>query len=264
MLKRLNELYTKLEITTDPVEREKLQRQIQYLEIVIKRELKNYIDKMPMSEIEKLNRAYNLSEYNTMDEIKKALFAKLNIHTADNAAKYKQRIVISKLVVELAKKHNITMEKEQEFNETLLNLLKKINAHNLRNIAGYRQYEELDYITASIWWNEFYQHNKADKEFTSRIKEEYSEKVVSAEGKAYESLVNFFKDKLTSFELELLIMLIAQKALRPDFAMPNGGLTLRFQDLNFYDQYINPNEQVKVDTQDIKDGLEGISNVPKR
>ena len=38
MLKKLNELYKQLEITTDPVEREKLQRQIQYLDIVIKRE----------------------------------------------------------------------------------------------------------------------------------------------------------------------------------------------------------------------------------
>ena len=264
MLKKLNELYKQLETTTDPVEREKLQRQIQYLEIVIKRELKNYIDKMPMSEIEELNHAYNLSEYNSIEEIKKALFTKLNVVTYENPNRITKKATIARLVVELAKKRDISIKTEQDFNEALFGLLKKINAHNLRNLPNYLPYEQLDYVTNSIWYNDVYKHEAADKDFVATIKEEYSERVVSAEHKAYESLVSFFKDKLTTFELELFIMLIAQKALKPNHASKDGGLMVRFNDLSFYDQFINPNEQVTVDTQDIKDGLEGINNVPKR
>jgi len=255
MLKKLDELYKKYYISNDPEERAKLLKQIEYLNIVIKRELKNYIDRLPISEIQDINRTYNLSEYDSIEEIKKAIFTRLNVPEIEDVNRFKRKIMISKLIVEIAKKHHIPMEKEEDFNNLLSNLLAKINSYDLRTINAYLEYEQLDYVISAIWYNEACKHDGANKAFVSEIKELYGEKVIALESKSNSALIRFFKSKLTSFELEVFTALLTNKALRPDHSLKGGSLIYRINDLSFYDQFLDQNAQVTVNSSDIVYGL---------
>lgn len=256
MLQKLDELLRQYELSENYYEKARLLREIQYLNMVVRRSIKQFIDKLTRVELIKIARRHNID--GDVETIKTALYTRLNCHTNIFADFYSinKRILVTKNIIALAKEHDVQITNDQEFIKVLSDFINTINNYDLRELREYARYEALDFATRTLYASEINSDTKVDPIVLKKAKEELSRRTVEASYASEEALLRFFRPKLSKFNFELLALLLKLNALEPEISKDKGNFIFRVKDFNFYDSYLTVMKEVPITMDDIDYGLE--------
>ena len=107
MLKKLDELLMQYELADNYYEKSRILREIQYLNLIVRRSLRNYINSLSHEELLSIAHDYNIE--GDVETVKTVLYTRLNCltNTYVEISSANGRILVTKEIVATAKKHNI-------------------------------------------------------------------------------------------------------------------------------------------------------------
>ena len=255
MLQKLDELLMQYEMADNYYEKARILRELQYLNMIVRRSLKTFIDKISSEELLKIAHDHGIE--GDAETVKTVLYSRLNCHVdifADIPSVNK-RIIVTKSIMTLAKNYDVKITNDLEFISILSELINKINSYDLRIFPEFARFEALDYATRILYMSEITNEPNTNPEVVDRAKMTLNRTTTEASYASSEALLKFFKSRLSKFQLELFALLLNFNALEPDNTKNKGCFIYRIKDFNFYDSYLTILKEVPITMDDINYGL---------